>query len=150
MIDIIIPVYNTPIKDLQKCLNSVANQTFDKYKVYIIDDGSNGETKIYLDRYVMDKEKFIVHHIENGGVSKARNYGLDISKNKYITFVDSDDTLEPNFLQESYNIITSNNLDIIIGGYNEVENNIITRTRISTPGLHIYEGHNLIHFLKNY
>ena len=148
MIDIIIPVYNTPIKDLQKCLNSVANQTFDKYKVYIIDDGSNGETKIYLDRYVTDKENFIVHHIENGGVSKARNYGLDISKNKYITFVDSDDTLEPNFLKEAYNIITTNNLDIIIGGYHEVKNNIITRTRISKPGLHIYEGYNLIYFFE--
>ena len=46
MIDVIIPVYNTPIKDLERCLNSVANQTFNNYKVYIIDDGSNKETKI--------------------------------------------------------------------------------------------------------
>lgn len=91
MIDVIIPVYNTPIKDLEKCLNSIANQIFDKYLVYIIDDVSNVETKTYLDKYVKDKNNFIVKHIENGGVINARNLGLDISNNEYITFVDSDE-----------------------------------------------------------
>ena len=148
MIDVIIPVYNTPIKDLERCLNSVANQTFNNYKVYIIDDGSNKETKIYLDNYIKDKNNFIVKHIENSGVSNARNVGIEISSGEYITFIDSDDSLNNNFLKESYNIIKENNLDLIIGGYNEIKNNKVTRTRLSMPGLHIYEGTKITNFFE--
>lgn len=148
MIDIIIPVYNTPIKDLEKCLNSVVNQTFNNYLVYIIDDGSNIETKNYLDNYVKDKNNFIVKHIENGGVSNARNVGIEISSGEYITFVDSDDSLGNDFLKEAYNIIKENNLDLIIGGYNEIKNNKVVRTRLSIPGLHIYEGTKLTNFFE--
>ena len=55
MIDIIIPVYNTPLKDLERCLNSIYNQPFEEYIAYIIDDGSNEETKIFLDNYIKNK-----------------------------------------------------------------------------------------------
>ncbi len=98
MVDIIVPVYNTPLKDLERSLNSIYNQTFKNYLVYIIDDGSNDLTKDFLDNYVKDKNNFIVKHIVNSGVSNARNLGIQLSNNKYITFVDSDDTLEDNFL----------------------------------------------------
>lgn len=148
MIDVIIPVYNTPIKDLERCLNSVLNQTFNKYVVYIIDDGSNIETKTYLDNYIKDKSNFIVKHIKNGGVSNARNLGLDISNNEYITFVDSDDTLNKDFLKEAYGLIKENNLDLIIGGYNEIIDNKITRVRISMSGIHIYEKNTLNNFFE--
>ena len=63
MIDIIIPVYNTPLNDLERCLNSILSQTFNDYKVYIIDDGSNNDTKEYLDNYAKGKNNFIVKHI---------------------------------------------------------------------------------------
>ena len=148
MIDIIVPVYNTPLPDLERCLNSILNQTYNNYKVYIIDDGSNTKTKDYLDSYIKDKNNFIVKHIKNNGVSNARNIGINISNSKYITFIDSDDTLEKNFLSESYTIIKDNNLDIIIGGYNEIKNNIITKTRLSEPGLYIYEKNNINNFLE--
>ena len=65
MIDVIIPVYNTPLDDLKRCLNSVLNQTFNDFKVYIIDDGSNDETKQFLDDYVINKSDFAVKHIKN-------------------------------------------------------------------------------------
>ncbi len=148
MIDIIIPVYNTPIIDLKRCLNSIIKQTYKDYKVYIIDDGSNDITKSYLDNYVKNKDKFIVKHIKNKGVSNARNIGIEISNSKYITFVDADDTIENNFLQEAYELIENNNLDIIIGGYNEIKNNNIIRTRKSLPGLHIYEGNKIDNFFE--
>lgn len=121
MIDIIIPVYNTPLVDLERCFNSILKQTFKNYIVYIIDDGSNIETKNYLDNYVKDKKNFIVKHIENNGVSNARNLGIEISNSEYITFVDADDTIEKTFLSEAYNLIKDNDLDIIIGGYNEIK-----------------------------
>ena len=148
MIDIIIPVYNTPIIDLKRCLNSIIKQTYKDYKVYIIDDGSNDITKTYLNNYVKNKNKFIVRHIKNKGVSNARNIGIDISNSKYITFVDADDTLESNFLQEAYELIERNNLDIIIGGYNEIKNNNIIRSRKSLPGLHIYEENKIDNFFE--
>lgn len=148
MIDIIVPVYNTPIKDLERCLNSVIMQTASNYMVYIIDDGSNNKTKTYLDNYVKDKNNFFVKHIENGGVSNARNVGIDISSSEYIAFLDSDDTLTTNFIEEAYKLIKDNDLDLIIGGYNEIKNNQITRVRLSMPGLHIYEDKTLINFFE--
>ena len=148
MIDIIIPVYNTPKIDLERCLNSIIKQTYTNYKVYIIDDGSNDITKNYLDDFIKNKDNFIVKHIKNKGVSNARNLGIEISHSKYITFVDADDTLENNFLQEAYEIIEKNNLDIIIGGYNEIKNGNIVRTRLSLPGLHIYEGKTIDNFFE--
>lgn len=148
MIDIIIPVYNTPIIDLDRCLDSVAKQSFKDYKVYIIDDGSNKIVKEYLDSYVINKKNYIVKHIKNNGVSNARNVGIDISNAKYITFVDADDTIEEDFLKEAYDLIETNNLDIIIGGYNEIKDGKIVRVRKSEPGLHIYEGKNIDNFLE--
>ena len=148
MIDIIIPVYNTPKIDLERCLNSIIKQTYRNYKVYIIDDGSNDITKNYLDDFIKNKDNFVVKHIKNKGVSNARNLGIEISHSKYITFVDADDTLENNFLQEAYEIIEKNNLDIIIGGYNEIKNGNIVRTRLSLPGLHIYEGKTIDNFFE--
>lgn len=121
MIDIIIPVYNTPINDLERCLQSILNQTSSNYTVHIIDDGSNEETKNYLDEYVINKNRFTVTHIQNSGVSNARNVGIEISNNEYLAFVDADDTVEPNFIKEAYELIKDNNLDIIIGGYNEIK-----------------------------
>ena len=146
MIDIIIPVYNTPEEDLKRCLDSILSSTFKDYKVYIIDDGSKDATKEYLDEYVKDKDNFIVKHIPNGGVSNARNLGIDISDSKYLTFVDSDDYIEKGFLKEAYDLIENNNLDLIIGGYNEVRNNEIIKTRLCLPGLHIYEKDSIINF----
>ncbi|MBR3161196.1 MAG: glycosyltransferase family 2 protein [Bacilli bacterium] len=147
MIDIIIPVYNTPLNDLERCLDSIVNQTFKNYIVYIIDDGSNINTKEYIDNYIKDKSNFIAKHIKNNGVSNARNIGIDLSSSKYIAFVDSDDTLKKSFLEEAYYLIKDNNLDIIIGGYNEIKNDSIIRVRLSEPGLHIYENDDIVRFL---
>ena len=148
MIDIIMPVYNTPKSDLERCLNSIIKQTYANYKVYIIDDGSNDITKNYLDDFVKNKDNFIVKHIKNNGVSNARNLGIEISNSKYIAFVDADDTVEKNFLQDAFELIEKNNLDIIIGGYNEIKNGNIVRTRLSLPGLHIYEGKTIDNFFE--
>ena len=114
MIDIIIPVYNTPKKDLERCFESILRQTFKNYKVYIIDDGSNYETKSFLDDFVQDKHEFNVEHILNGGVSNARNVGIDLASSKYLTFLDSDDTLENNFLEEAFDLIQKYDLDLVV------------------------------------
>lgn len=143
MIDIIMPVYNTPISDLRRCLDSIERQSFKDYKVYIIDDGSLDEVKLFLDLYVNDKEKFIVKHVVNGGVSRARNIGIESSNSEYLTFVDSDDTIEDNFLEEAINLIRDNDLDLVIGGYNEIKNEVIYKIRKCDDGFYIYDNSNL-------
>lgn len=143
MIDIIIPVYNTPIDDLKRCLSSIERQTFKDYKVYIIDDGSLDDVRSFLDEYVRDKDEVIVKHVVNGGVSRARNIGIDSSSAEYLTFVDSDDTLEENFLEEAFSLIKDNDLDLVIGGYNEVKNGEVVKVRKCDDGFYIYDKSNL-------
>lgn len=143
MIDIIMPVYNTPIDDLKRCLSSIESQSFKNYKVYIIDDGSFDEVRNFLDEYVRDKDEVIVKHVVNGGVSRARNIGIDSSSAEYLTFVDSDDTLEENFLEEAFSLIKDNDLDLVIGGYNEVKNGEVVKVRKCDDGFYIYDKSNL-------
>lgn len=147
MIDIIIPVYNTPKSDLERCLSSVLKQTYKNYKVYIIDDGSHDEVKNYLDDYVNDKDNFYVKHILNSGVSNARNVGIDISSSQYLTFLDADDTLVESFLEDAYNLIEKNNLDLVIGGYNEIKNDKVYKVRKCEPDFYIYSKDNLELFI---
>lgn len=143
MIDIIIPVYNTPIDDLKRCLSSIERQSFKNYKVYIIDDGSFDEVRNFLDEYAKDKENCIVKHVVNGGVSRARNIGIDSSNSLYLTFVDSDDTIEENFLEEAFGLIRDNDLDLVVGGYNEVKNGEVVKVRKCDDGFYIYDKSNL-------
>lgn len=143
MIDIIMPVYNTPIDDLKRCLSSIERQSFKNYKVYIIDDGSFDEVRNFLDEYAKDKDEVIVKHVVNGGVSRARNIGIDSSSAEYLTFVDSDDTLEENFLEEAFSLIKDNDLDLVIGGYNEVKNGEVVKVRKCDDGFYIYDKSNL-------
>lgn len=143
MIDIIMPVYNTPIDDLKRCLSSIERQTFKDYKVYIIDDGSLDDVRSFLDEYVRDKDEVIVKHVVNGGVSRARNIGIDSSSAEYLTFVDSDDTLEDNFLEEAFSLIKDNDLDLVIGGYNEIKNGKVVKVRKCDDGFYIYDKSNL-------
>lgn len=143
MIDIIMPVYNTPIDDLKRCLSSIERQTFKDYKVYIIDDGSLDDVRSFLDEYVRDKDEVIVKHVVNGGVSRARNIGIDSSSAEYLTFVDSDDTLEENFLEEAFSLIKDNDLDLVIGGYNEIKNGKVVKVRKCDDGFYIYDKSNL-------
>lgn len=143
MIDIIMPVYNTPIDDLKRCLSSIERQSFKNYKVYIIDDGSLDDVRSFLDEYAIDKENCIVKHVVNGGVSRARNIGIDSSNSLYLTFVDSDDTLEDNFLEEAFSLIKDNDLDLVIGGYNEIKNGKVVKVRKCDDGFYIYDKSNL-------
>ncbi len=129
MIDVIVPVYNTPKIDLLRCLDSIYNSTYKNIKVYIIDDGSEEKTKIILENYCKNKDNFILKHIKNSGVSSARNYGLNISNSKYFCFIDSDDTISKNFFEEAYTLMEKKNLDIIIGGYNEIVDTKISKIR---------------------
>ena len=92
-VSIIIPVYNSD-KYLSRCVESVISQPFQNYEIILVDDGSNDCSASICDEYVEKYDRIYVFHKENGGVSSARNLGIDKAKGDYITFIDSDDWLD--------------------------------------------------------
>ena len=124
-VSVIIPVYNSG-KYIKKCLDSLLNQTFKDFEAIIIDDGSIDNSVDIINNYLNDK-RFILIKRKNGGIGSARNLGINKSTGKYITFLDSDDYLENDYLLELYNKIEKDKLDIVVCNYNEIKNNELFR-----------------------
>ena len=120
-ISIIIPVFNT-IQYLPRCLESVLNQSFTDFELVLVDDGSTDGSGETCDAYAQKDSRIRVYHQENGGVSSARNLGLDHATGDWIYFVDSDDEVLPDGLQTLVNCI-SDEVDIVMGGYVDVDEN---------------------------
>ena len=100
-ISLIVPIYNG--KDLlPACLASIAAQTFRDFECIVVDDGSTDGTAEVLDEFCAADARFIPLHMENGGVSAARNQGLSQARGEYICFVDGDDTVRPGYLAHLY------------------------------------------------
>lgn len=95
---IIIPVYNQE-RFIRQCLDSIVTQTVKDFEVIIIDDGSTDKSGAICDEYARKDSRITVIHKDNEGVSIARNKGLDIAKGKWVSFVDSDDFVEPDYLE---------------------------------------------------
>lgn len=110
---IIVPVYHTE-KYLEKCINSILSQAFLDYELILIDDGSNDNCPKICDMYAKKDSRVITIHKENGGVSSARNVGIDKAKGKYIWFIDSDDYIEWDSLKEIYNLLIENNASLYV------------------------------------
>lgn len=111
-LSIIIPVYNAE-KYLNKCIDSILNQSFKDFELLLIDDGSKDLSGKICDKYAEVDERVKVFHIQNGGPAKARNLGIKYATGIYIEFVDADDELIPEALENLY-VLTKNNPDIII------------------------------------
>ena len=97
-ISIIVPVYNVE-RLLRRCIDSILNQSFTDFELLLIDDGSKDKSGEICDEYAIKNNRVRVFHKENGGVSSARNIGLDNAQGEYVFFVDSDDYLKHNALQ---------------------------------------------------
>lgn len=113
LISVIVPVYNVE-KYLNKCVDSIINQTFKEMEIILVDDGSTDSCHQIIDEYAKKDNRVIAIHKKNGGQGSARNVGLDISRGEYIGFVDSDDWIDLNMYEKLYKDITSNNSDISI------------------------------------
>ena len=120
-VSVIVPVYNVE-QYLQKCLDSLVDQTISKEKmeVILVDDGSSDSSPAICDEYV-EKHSFMkVFHIENGGVSSARNFGIDKAQGKYIMYLDSDDYLSKGSVKSLVNFFDAHYDEIDLVTYNEV------------------------------
>lgn len=112
-ISIVIPVYNVE-KYLSKCIDSIISQEFNDYEILLIDDGSKDSSGSLCDEYALKYKNIKVFHKENGGLSDARNYGIQHASNEYLMFVDSDDYLEKDSLSKIASKLTHYNADILI------------------------------------
>ena len=113
VISIIVPVYKVEAY-LEKCINSILNQTLSDFELILVDDGSPDSCPAICDEYAMKDSRIKVIHKENGGLSDARNAGIEIATGKYLGFVDSDDYIAPDMYESLYTIITENNCDMAI------------------------------------
>ncbi len=111
-ISVIVPVYNAE-KYLHTCMDSILNQTFSDFELILVDDGSPDRCGSICDEYATRDTRVKVIHKKNGGVSEARNVGLDCAKGKYISFIDPDDWVEKDLLQETLDFSRKTGTDIV-------------------------------------
>ena len=122
LISVIIPVYKVE-KYLDKCIDSVINQTYNNLEIILVDDGSPDNCPKMCDEYAKKDKRIKVIHKENGGVGSARNKGIEKSTGDYITFVDSDDWIEKEFIHEMLDIANKYKADYVTCGYYRVYEN---------------------------
>ena len=118
-ISIIVPVYNAE-KYLHRCIDSILTQTFSDFELLLIDDGSTDKSGQLCNEYASKDNRVKVFHKQNGGVSSARNLGLDNAKGEWIAFVDSDDSVMNTYLSE---LISSNDVDLVVSGVRFINGN---------------------------
>ena len=119
-ISIIVPVYNVE-PYLRQCLDSVLGQTFTNFEVVLVNDGSTDNSGFICQEYARLDSRFKYFEKENGGVSDARNSGLDLAQGDYVTFLDADDFLFEDYLEKLYIATTLSDADIMVGGYSRLD-----------------------------
>jgi len=113
LISVIIPVYNVELY-LKKCLDSVISQTYRNIEIILVDDGSTDTSGIICDEYAGKDRRIKVIHKQNGGLSDARNVGLNCCTGRYVTFIDSDDFVAHDYIENLYVIMTTTESDVAI------------------------------------
>ena len=111
LISVIVPVYNVE-KYLDRCVESIVNQTYKNLEIILVDDGSTDNCPQKCDDWAKKDNRIIVIHKENGGLSDARNIGMQTAKGEYIGFVDSDDFLDERMYQIMFDIILQTHSDV--------------------------------------
>lgn len=116
LISVIVPVYNVE-KYLDKCIESITKQTYSKLEIILVDDGSTDQSGKICDIWQQKDHRIEVIHKINGGLSDARNVGIKNSKGEYLVFVDSDDYLELDMIENLYQNALENDAQIVAGGF---------------------------------
>ncbi len=143
LVSVIVPIYKVE-PYLERCLDSIIRQTYTNLEIILVDDGSPDGCGAICDRYKEKDSRIIVIHKENGGLSSARNAGLDICTGEYISFVDSDDYIEPDMIEVMVRAMIETGADISICGifdeYLSKENSI----RLSSKKKEIFSKEEII------
>lgn len=120
LVSIIVPVYNVE-RYLAECIDSLLLQTYKNIEIILVDDGSSDSSGKICDQYSISNLMVKVIHKKNEGAGKARNSGIEIATGKFVMFVDSDDYLDKNFIEDLMNKIILFNADTVISGFKKVD-----------------------------
>ena len=112
-------MYNVE-KYLRRCLDSVQNQTFTDWQAICVDDGSPDKSGEIAEEYAKKDKRFVVIHKENGGLSDARNAGMEHATGDYILYIDSDDFIHPQTMEIAYDLAQRDNSDIVSFTYDRI------------------------------
>lgn len=123
-ISIIVPIYNAE-KYIRRCIESILKQTYTNIELILINDGSNDNSLEICEKFKKNDRRIVIVNKKNEGVSVARNIGIEKATGELISFVDADDYLEENFLQELFNIMNKYNVNYVTCGYNRVYGNYL-------------------------
>ena len=134
-ISVIVPVYKVE-PYIHKCVDSILTQTFTDYELILVDDGSPDTCGNICDEYARKDSRVRVYHIENGGVSNARNIGIGYATGDYIQFIDGDDCINEGVFNEYISILNKEEYDIIFSPYNKVDHggNILKTVDLNYSG----------------
>ena len=113
LISVIVPVYNVE-KYLKKCVNSITSQTYENLEILLVDDGSTDLSGQICNEFEKNDARIKVIHKKNGGLSDARNAGLDRAKGQYYAFIDSDDYIQDNTIEIMLNAVKKNKSEISV------------------------------------
>lgn len=120
LISIIVPIYNGE-QYLRDCLESILKQKYHNFEVILVNDGSIDSSEAICRQYVNRDDRFRYVQKEHGGASSARNYGLELVKGEYVTFIDADDWVEENYLELLHQSLKENNADISVSTYKKFD-----------------------------
>lgn len=121
LVSVIVPVYNV-LPYLRKCIDSILAQTYSNLEIILVDDGSTDGSGAVCDEYAEVDLRIKVLHKENGGLSSARNSGLDVATGDWISFVDSDDYIEKTMIQTLFESCCNNNIPLAVTGIRAFDN----------------------------
>lgn len=146
LVSIIVPVYN--VKEyLERCIQSVIEQTYVEIEIILIDDGSNDGSEDICDRFAQQDVRIKVIHKENGGLSDARNKGLEVAHGKYVCFVDSDDFINPKMIEILLKIIKQYKVKISAARFKKVYENEQIENNSNDFEVEIYKNEDAIEHL---
>lgn len=119
-ISVVVPAYNVE-KYIEKCVDSIIGQTLTDIEIILVDDGSRDATGKICDDLALKDERITVVHKQNGGLSDARNTGINAASGEFICFIDGDDYIHPQYCEILFNLITADNADISVCGFKKVD-----------------------------
>lgn len=149
-VSIIIPIYNVELY-LRKCIDSVISQTYTNLEIILVDDGSTDKSSEICDLYVLIDKRIKVIHKNNGGLSSARNAGLEIATGDYVYFVDSDDFIDKDVISSVIPFFNLGN-DIIVFGYRKLDSkyNLINDVIFPEKRFVIHDKQEMLYFIIEY
>lgn len=147
LVSVIVPVFNSE-DTIKLCIDSILSQNYKNFEILIVDDGSNDNSYSICESYLNEDKRIKLFHKENGGLSDARNYGLDRMSGQFVSFIDSDDIIHKDFLLEAINAFEKYDADIVAHEIIQFNNYEEINTPISNQEIEVL--HNSTSILKRY